>query len=135
VDSAGAIPGNVRRLQPLRVVVIGNDRRFIRVTAFLLGLRGYEVTEAGPGEALVVADRHRADVVLLECGASRASAARHIAQFTSLASAPAVVVVNDDGETLWSGQTSVKKWLPLDMLVQVIEDVSLQRELPAAHAG
>jgi CheY-like chemotaxis protein len=124
---------NVRRLQPLRVLVTGSDRPFVRVTAFLLSLRGYEIDEAEPGEATSAAQRHRADVVLLEAGDSRAEAATRVAQFSCLPAAPTVVVVTESGETPWPGQAAVPKWMPVDDLVRAIESVSLQREFPIAE--
>jgi len=126
---------NIRRLQPLRVLLSGQDRRFIRVTAFLLALRGYDVTEAEPGEAVHAAARHRADVVVLESGLSRAVAASRVAQLGALAAAPGVVMVTDDGKNLWSGQPTVEKWTPLEQLVGAIESASLTRRLPAAEAA
>ena len=71
---------NVHRLQPLRVLLAGRDRRFLRVTAFLLSRRGYEVTEVPLNESVLAADRFHADVVLLDAGMSRAEAARLASQ-------------------------------------------------------
>ena len=42
----GGEPTNVRRLQPLRILLCGRDRRFMRVTSFLLSRRGYEIAQA-----------------------------------------------------------------------------------------
>ena len=57
---------NVRRLQPLRVLLSGRDRRFLRVTSFLLAQRGYDVQETSPRRTLESVERHHSDVVLLE---------------------------------------------------------------------
>ena len=35
----------LHRLRPLRVLLAGRDRRFLRVTSFLLSQRGYDVVE------------------------------------------------------------------------------------------
>lgn len=121
---------NVRRLQPLRVLLAGHDRRFLRVTALLLALRGYEVAEAPLGETVRATERHHADIVLLEAGVSRAAAARRVAELGALAAAPAVLMVTDNGERLWEGMRSVEKWKPVDELVEQIEATSLQRQLP-----
>ena len=59
-------PSNVRRLQPVRVLLAGRDRRFIRVTSFLLSRRGYAVSRSSLADAVVVADGERSDVVLVE---------------------------------------------------------------------
>jgi hypothetical protein len=123
---------NIHRLQPLRVLLAGTDRRFIRVTAFLLNRRGYIVMTAQPAHVVNAAARHRADVVLLEGTLSRTEAARRVAEISTLAAAPAVVVVTEDTDTLWGGISTVEKWLPLGDLVAEIETVSLRRR-PAAE--
>ena len=67
------------RLQPLRVLLSGRDRRFLRVTSFLLAQRGYDVHDTSPRKTLEAVERHRADVVLLETETSRTVAGRKIA--------------------------------------------------------
>lgn len=124
---------NVHRLQPLRVLLAGTDRRFIRVTSFLLARRGYAVAASPPAQAVDAATRHRADVVLLEGTPSRAVAARRVAQLRALAATPGVVVVTERLENLWNGLPTVEKWTPLEELVQEIEAVSRQR--PPSSAG
>jgi CheY-like chemotaxis protein len=122
---------NVQRLQPLRVLVSGRDRRFLRVTSFLLSRRGYDVTYAEPGDLADAAVRQRADVVLLETQWSRGSAARVLAALQALAQPPGVLVVCDQDEgSRWDGVRSVEKWTPLDRLVSEIETVSLGRRVP-----
>jgi CheY-like chemotaxis protein len=122
---------NIRRLQPLRILLAGTDRRFIRVTSFLLSRRGYVVVSTQPAHVLDAAERHRADVVLLEGSLSRTAAARRVADLSSLAAAPAVLVVTDGGPGALNGISAVEKWTPLETLVAEIEAVSLQRQ-PAA---
>lgn len=126
---------NVRRLQPLRVLLAGRDRRFLRVTAFLLSRRGYDVTEAPLNESVPAADRFHADVVLLDAGMSRAEAARLANQLTALACPPAVLVVTANGHRASAGLRVVEKWEPIDDLVKEIEAASLERQLPALRAG
>ena len=72
-------PSNVRRLQPLRVLLAGRDRRFLRVTSFLLSRRGYEVKRSTLADAPATSERERADVVLLDLDGSRVDAARIVA--------------------------------------------------------
>jgi len=122
---------NIRRLQPLRILLAGTDRRFIRVTSFLLSRRGYVVVSTQPAHVLDAAERHRADVVLLEGSLSRTAAARRVADLASLAAAPAVLVVTDGDTGALNGVSAVEKWTPLETLVAEIEAVSLQRH-PAA---
>jgi CheY-like chemotaxis protein len=123
----------VHRLQPLRVLLSGRDRRFLRVTSFLLSQRGYEVHDTSPRKTLEAAERTRADVVLLETDASRAMAARKIASLQALAVAPSVLVVvegDDDEQERWQGLPAVQKWTPIDTLVDLIEAAARHRPVP-----
>jgi CheY-like chemotaxis protein len=126
---------NVRRLKALHVLVAGSDRPFVRVTAFLLARRGYAVSEAGPGDAIRTADRCRADVVVLECGTSRAVAGRVIAQLAALPGSPAVVLVTESREEPWGGRRTVEKWSSVELLVAGIEAAALERPAPLAEAS
>ena len=127
----GTDAAKVHRLQPLRVLLSSRDRRFVRVTSFLLARKGYDVALAAPAEAVDAAARHRADVVLLEDGESRASAAKYAAALAALASRPGVlVVIEESGKRPWVGMRTVEKWAPLESLVQEIEAASLNRPTP-----
>jgi len=127
----GAGEAKVHRLQPLRVLLSSRDRRFVRVTSFLLSRKGYTVAEAAPAEAVDAAARHRADVVLLEDGESRASAAKYAAALAALASRPGVLVVTEErARHSWPGMRTVEKWAPLEALVHEIEAASLSRATP-----
>jgi hypothetical protein len=121
---------NVRRLQPLRVLLSGRDRRFLRVTSFLLAERGYDVQEASPKKTLEAVARHRADVVILETNDSRTMAARKVAALQALAVAPSVLLVYDKEQEYWPGLSKVKKWIPIDSLVEQIEAAALARPTP-----
>lgn len=123
----------IHRLQPLRVLLSGRDRRFLRVTSFLLSQRGYDVYDTSPRKTLEAAQRARADVVLLETDASRAMAARKIAALQALAIAPSVLVVvegDDDEQERWQGLPAIEKWTPIDALVAQIEAAALHRPAP-----
>jgi CheY-like chemotaxis protein len=123
----------VHRLHPLRILVSGRDRRFVRVTSFLLSQRGYDVTQTSPRKTLENVEQHRSDVVLLETDASRAMAARKIASLQALAVAPSVLVVvegDDDEHERWQGLPAVKKWTPIDTLVDMIEAAARNRPVP-----
>ena len=123
----------VHRLQPLRILLSGRDRRFLRVTSFLLAIRGYNVDDTSPRKTLEAVERHRADVVLLETDASRTIAARKIAALQALASAPSVLLVvdgDDDEEKQWQGLPAVRKWMPIDSLVAEIETAANSRPTP-----
>jgi DNA-binding response OmpR family regulator len=123
---------NVHRLQPLRILLSGLDRRFTRVTSFLLTRRGYDVAEAPPSHVVDAAERHRADVVLLDCGASRAAAALKIAALQALATGPSVLIVVDGeaAQARWEGLPWIEKWMPIDTLADRIEAAASTREPP-----
>jgi hypothetical protein len=121
---------NVHRLQPLRIVLSGRDRRFLRVTSFLLSQRGYDVLETSPRGTLASVERHRADVVLLETNDSRTMAARKVAALQALSVAPSVLVVYDDDPKPWPGLLAVRKWTPIETLVEQIEAAALARPAP-----
>ena len=125
---------NVRRLQPLRVLLSGRDRRFLRVTSFLLAQRGYDVQETSPRRTLESVERHHSDVVLLETNDSRTMAARKVAALQALSVAPSVLVVYDDEPEPWPGLLAVRKWTPIETLVEQIEAAALNRPAPLTES-
>lgn len=124
----------LRRLQPLRVLLSGRDRRFLRVTSFLLAQHGYDVQETSPRKTLETAKHHRSDVVLLETNDSRIMAARKVAALQAMPTAPSVLVVFDDEheeeKDRWQGLSAVTKWTPIETLVEQIEAAALARPKP-----
>jgi CheY-like chemotaxis protein len=130
-EQAGLDESKVHRLHALRVLIAGRDRRFLRVTSFLLSQRGYQVLETTSRSTIRAVDRHRADVVLLETNDSRGVAGRMVATLVALPAAPAVLLVveDDDGER-WQGLSAIKKWTPIDALVQEIETAAANRPTP-----
>ena len=127
---------NVRRLQPLRVLLAVRDRRFLRVTSFLLARRGYEVSQATIGTVLEAVERKRSDIVLLEPGESKAAAARTITALSLTTSSPALLLITEgnDERDGWKGLASVDKWTPIEDLVMAIETAAFQRIPPSASA-
>lgn len=122
---------NVRRLQPLRILLAGGDRRFIRVMSFLLSRRGYDVAESSHRDTVEAAVDHRSDVVLLEVGDSRVSAGRKLAALQALSSVPIVVMIVEQGsDEGWNGVCAIRKWTPIDELVDAIETAVLTRPAP-----
>jgi hypothetical protein len=118
---------NVRRLRPLRVVLASRDRKFMRVTSFLLDRRGYDIVQADTANLVEAAIRARADVVVLEVGASRASSGRELAALAALPSPPAVVTVVEHGiGNDLPGVTALAKWTHIDELAREIEIASLR---------
>jgi CheY-like chemotaxis protein len=123
---------NVRRLQPLRVLVAGRDRRFMRVTSFLLTRRGYAVSRSGLADAVAVADRQRSDVVLVELDGSRVEVGRAIAALQASPAAPAVITLAADGaQNVWSGLRALDKWTPIEALAAEIDAAALRRLPPS----
>jgi CheY-like chemotaxis protein len=121
----------LHRLRPLRVLLAGRDRRFLRVTSFLLSQRGYDVVETSSKKTLQAVERHKSDVILLETNDTRGVAARMVAALETLPTAPSVLVVfEDDDDDRWQGFKAVKKWTPIDQLVQEIETAAVNRPAP-----
>jgi CheY-like chemotaxis protein len=125
----------VRRLHPLRVLVSGRDRRFVRVTSFLLSQRGYDVAQSSPKKTLETVERHRSDVVLLETSNLRVIVARQVAALQALPVAPSVLVAFDgDEEDSWRGLLTVQKWTPVEILVEQIEAAARARPAPLTES-
>ncbi len=121
----------LHRLRPLRVLLAGRDRRFLRVTSFLLAQRGYDVVETSSKKTLQAVELHRSEVVLLETNDSRGVAARMVATLETLSTAPSVLLVfEDDEDDRWQGFRAIKKWTPIDELVQEIETAAVNRPAP-----
>ena len=121
----------LHRLRPLRVLLAGRDRRFLRVTSFLLSQRGYDVVETSSKKTLQAVERQKSDVILLETNDTRGVAARMVAALETLPTAPSVLVVfEDDEDDRWQGFKAVKKWTPIDELVQEIETAAVNRPAP-----
>jgi CheY-like chemotaxis protein len=121
----------LRRLRPLRVLLAGRDRRYLRVTSFLLSQRGYDVVETSSKKTLQAVERHKSDVILLETNDTRGVAARMVAALETLPTAPSVLVVfENDEDDRWQGFKAVKKWMPIDELVQEIETAAVNRPAP-----
>ena len=125
---------NVQRLRPLRVLVAMRDRRYMRVTSFLLERRGYDVVQNGSSKIADAAAHSRADVVVFEPEASRGLSAQVLAALAALPTPPALIAIaGDDADDRLPGVTAVPKWTPVDVLAREIDAASLRRGLPAAQ--
>ena len=120
----GGHTGKITRFSPIRVLLAGRDRRYIRVTSFLLEQRGFVVRSAKPDDAADAAHRHRADVVLLEGDRLRTDAARRAAAIAALNPNTHVILMVDSTPPGPTGLTMLRKWTDLDELVQEIEAVT-----------
>jgi CheY-like chemotaxis protein len=117
----GGHTGQVTRFQPLRVLLAGRDRRYIRATSFLLEQRGFVVRSANTDEAADAARLHRADVVLLEGDRLRTDAARRAAAIGALNPNTQVILMVDSTPPGPTGVRMLRKWADLDELVEEIE--------------
>jgi hypothetical protein len=124
---------NVQRLRPLRVLVAMRDRRYMRVTSFLLERRGYEVVQDGSSRIAEAAAHSRADVVVFESDASRGLSARALAALAALPAPPALIAIAEGVDERLPGVAAVPKWTPVDDLAREIDAASLRRRLPAAQ--
>ena len=119
----------------MRVLLCGRDRRFLRVTSFLLARRGYEVAQASFPDAVKTAEDQRSDIVLLQPGESRAETARTIAALQASVVSPALLLLyegDDTGE--WNGLPAVQKWTPVEKLIEKVEAAALHRIPPGVAA-
>jgi DNA-binding NtrC family response regulator len=109
-----------------RVVLAARDRRFLRVTSFLLARQGFLVDSTRKLEDLLgLVKRHRPDVVILDGMDSLQLTARALAEIDALPYSVSVLVVAEVPEA--SSPTSVRllhKWTSFDRLVQEVERLS-----------
>jgi DNA-binding NtrC family response regulator len=110
----------------IRVVLAARDRRFLRVTSFLLARDGFLVDSTRKLEDLPdMVQRHRPDVVILDGMDSLTMTARAIAGLEALPFSVAVLVVAEAPEA--SSPRSVRllhKWTSFDRLVHEVERLS-----------
>lgn len=110
----------------IRVVLAARDRRFLRVTSFLLARDGFLVDSTRKLEDLPeIVQRHRPDVVILDGMDSLTMTARAIAGLEALPYSVAVLVVAEAPEA--SSPRSVRllhKWTSFDRLVREVERLS-----------
>lgn len=118
---------NVRRIRPLRVLLAMRDRGFMRVTAFLLERRGYDVVQEGGSNIVDAALRLRVDVVVIEGEPSRGASARMLSALTALPTAPGLISIADDDAEQVAGVPALAKWTPVDELAREIDAVSLRQ--------
>ena len=122
------LPAKVRRLRPLRVLLALRDRKFMRVTCFLLERRGYDVVQDGSARVVEAAARVQPDVVVFQADASRGSSARILAGLAALPRAPGVIaIVEQELHGSLLGVPAVAKRTPVDELAREIEAASLSR--------
>jgi DNA-binding NtrC family response regulator len=117
---------SVEPARRIRIVLAARDRRFLRVTSFLLAREGFLVDSTRKLEDLLdMVQRHRPDVVILDGMDSLAKTARAIAGIEAIPYSVAVLVVAEAPEV--SSPRSVRllhKWTSFDRLVHEVERLS-----------
>jgi CheY-like chemotaxis protein len=113
-----ATPSNVVRLQPVRVLLVGADLRFLRVAAALLAFEGYSVQPCNrPRDLLETVYRHNSDVVVIDASRSVGEAARAAASLRTLPDpVGAVLVVDGEKSGPAAGVPLISKWGQFDEL-------------------
>jgi CheY-like chemotaxis protein len=109
---------NVVRLQPVRVLLVGTDVRFLRVAAALLSFEGYSVQSCNrPRELLELVYRLRTDVAVIDASRSVGEAARAAASLRALPDpVGAVLVVDQERSSPAAGVPLTSKWGQFDDL-------------------
>jgi uncharacterized membrane protein (UPF0127 family)/CheY-like chemotaxis protein len=116
-----------------RVLLASSDRRFRSVAATLLVRRGCGVIVAErDGDLVELAERERADVVLIDAGARMIPAARDAASIREECPALGVVVVADDGGQHLSSATVLAKW---DAFTQLFDAIEAARPLRLSESS
>jgi CheY-like chemotaxis protein len=109
---------NVVRFQPVRVLLVGTDVRFLRVAAALLSFEGYSVQSCDrPRELLELVYRLQTDVAVIDASRSVGEAARAAASLRALpAPVASVLVVDRETSSLAAGVPLTSKWGRFDEL-------------------
>jgi hypothetical protein len=122
-DMDHALVGEIRAPGAPRVLVVGADRRFRSVAAALLTQRGVAVTlREQMTDVAELAERDRAEVVILDAGISLTAAAYEAAQIEKLEPRVGVVVVGDEPESDLSAMPVLAKWGSFDSLFNAVEE-------------
>jgi CheY-like chemotaxis protein len=109
------------RTAPHRVLLVTSDRRFRALASTLLSQRGYEViVSRGNEEVSELAERERADVVLLDATASLTAVARQSARLGSLPTPVGVVAVSGESVGL-TALPVLAKWNSFDEVLTAVE--------------
>lgn len=137
--SADGRLANVRPIQPIRVLLASRDRRYLRVTAFLLEQNGFHVrrTSKVDPSLLALLDRHELHVVLLDATASLADAARTATAAAALYDRVRLVLATEGGAEQPKGLTAIDKWAPIETVAAELREafMNLPRARQAAQSG
>lgn len=117
-------PGTVRRLHPVRVLLVGTDRRFLRVAGALLASEGHLVKSSErPSDLIELVHGLGTDVAVIDASRSLPEAVRAAASLRALPQPVAAVLVADrDRLAQLSGVAVVRKWGNFDELSTKVEE-------------
>ena len=124
-EAADRAQAPLRRLHPLRLLLVSDDRGFCGVTSLLLEQAGFAVwatTHAAPVRVAELAREHRADVVLVDEAPSRPRAARTVAGLEQLYPRARPLLLCADSESASpAAPDSVERSSPIAELTAAIE--------------
>ena len=125
-----------RSLYPNRILLAARDRRFLRLTRFLLARNGFLVeTTSDPGELLELVEEHDPHVAVVDGSDSLDEAARNVAAMEALHPHVGVLVVAEEPE---HGETDtvrvLPKWSTLEWLAHAVERAFAEAEARATAA-
>ncbi len=110
------------RPAPGRVLLVTSDRRFRALASTLLSQRGYSViVSRGDEDVSELAERERADVVLLDATVSLTAVARQSARLGSLATPVGVVAVSGESAGSLGALPVFAKWTSFDEVLTAVE--------------
>lgn len=119
------------RSAPDRVLLVTSDRRFRALASTLLSQRGYAViVSRGSADVSALAERERADVVLLDVTASLTAVARQSARLALLPTPVGVVAVSGESAGSLAALPVLAKWSSFDDVLTAVE-----RACRDAHRG
>jgi DNA-binding response OmpR family regulator len=125
---------NLRRLHPVRVLLVGRDRRFLRAAGAFLFAEGHVVESSGrPSQVLELVHRLNSDVAVIDASGSLGEAARAAASLRALPTPVAAVLVADAERTSpGTGLSLLSKWGGFEELSARIEEAYEWRRLARA---
>lgn len=123
---------NVRPLRPVRVLVAGRDKRYVRAMTFLLGRRGYEARSVLTANSLFAdVDEHKPEVVVLVEADSFGDTLGLAVQVLGLSADVSVVVATTRHDAPPANRLRfIEKWASFDVLAEAVERA--WAELPPA---
>jgi CheY-like chemotaxis protein len=116
--------GTVVRLHRVRVLLVGTDRRFLRVAGALLSSEGHVVQSSErPSDLMELVHQLGTDVAVIDASRSLPEAVRASASLRGLPEPVATVLVADrERLAQLSGVTVVRKWGSFDELSSKVEE-------------